>query len=285
MDIRKDVREFLTSRRAKINPLDVGLPNYGARRRVQGLRREELAMLAGVSVDYYTRIERGNLEGVSSSVLESIMRVLNLNAAEREYLENMADISSHKTPRKTKQKATALRPGLLRLLEVMTDVPAYVRNDALDIVATNALAEKLFEPMMDPEGRPMNVARFMFLNPNASDFYVDFDKIAEDAVGVLRTLAGRNPFDKNLTDLIGELCTRSEQFAKLWANQNVFIHSTGGKKFRHPEVGELHLMFEALELALDPGLTLITYVAEKGSASDDALKLLAISANEKLRTN
>ncbi|MEN9970684.1 MAG: hypothetical protein RLZZ229_892 [Actinomycetota bacterium] len=285
MDVRKDVSEFLTSRRAKLNPLDVGLPNYGSRRRVPGLRREEVAMLAGVSVDYYTRIERGNLDGVSDSVLEAVMRVLNLDAAEREYLANLAGITAKRKSVRTPAKPATLRPGLLRLLEAINEVPAYVRNETLDILATNALADKFFEPMRDADGRPMNIARFMFLNPKAREFFVEWDRIAEDTVGVLRTVASRNPFDKSLTDLIGELCTQSEFFSVRWANHNVFIHSMGSKKFNHPEVGQMTLFFEALDLITDPGLSLITYVAEKGSASDDALKLLAISANEKLRAN
>lgn len=285
MDVRKDVSEFLTSRRAKLNPLDVGLPNYGSRRRVPGLRREEVAMLAGVSVDYYTRIERGNLDGVSDSVLEAVMRVLNLDAAEREYLANLAGITAKRKSVRTPAKPATLRPGLLRLLEAINEVPAYVRNETLDILATNALADKFFEPMRDADGRPMNIARFMFLNPKAREFFVEWDRIAEDTVGVLRTVASRNPFDKSLTDLIGELCTQSEFFSVRWANHNVFIHSMGSKKFNHPEVGQMTLFFEALDLITDPGLSLITDVAEKGSASDDALKLLAISANEKLRAN
>lgn len=285
MDVRKDVSEFLTSRRAKLNPLDVGLPNYGARRRVPGLRREEVAMLAGVSVDYYTRIERGNLDGVSDSVLEAVMQVLNLDSAEREYLTNLAGITAKRRRGRTPSKPASLRPGLLRLLEAISEVPAYVRNETLDILATNALANKFFEPMHDADGRPMNIARFMFLNPKAREFFVEWDRLAEDTVGVLRTVASRNPYDKSLTDLIGELCTQSEFFSIRWANHNVFIHSMGSKKFNHPEVGQMTLFFEALDLITDPGLSLITYVAEKGSPSDDALKILAISANEKLRAN
>jgi hypothetical protein len=242
-------------------------------------------MLAGVSVDYYTRIERGNLDGVSDSVLEAVMRVLNLDAAEREYLANLAGITAKRKSVRTPAKPATLRPGLLRLLEAINEVPAYVRNETLDILATNALADKFFEPMHDADGRPMNIARFMFLNPKAREFFVEWDRIAEDTVGVLRTVASRNPFDKSLTDLIGELCTQSEFFSVRWANHNVFIHSMGSKKFNHPEVGQMTLFFEALDLITDPGLSLITYVAEKGSASDDALKLLAISANEKLRAN
>ena len=277
MDVRKDVSEFLASRRARISPESVGLPNYGAHRRVPGLRREEVAMLAGVSVDYYTRIERGHLDGVSESVLEAVIRVLQLDATETAYLRNLAQLASIRKPSTPKTKASTVRPGLVRLLESMDSTPAYIRNGRLDIVAYNPLARTMFNVLFDTDGQPINVARYFFLDPAAKDFFVEWDKIAEDTVGVLRNEAGRDPFDKNLTNLIGELCTRSDFFRVRWAAHNVKDHSTGMKKFNHPSVGLLEVHYEAIPLK-DEGLTLLTYVAEKGSASEDAIRLLGIEA-------
>ena len=278
MDVRKDVSEFLASRRAKIQPQDVGLPNFGAHRRVPGLRREEVALLAGVSVDYYTRIERGRLDGVSESVLDAVIRVLQLDDVEQAYLRNLAGLANMRKVRAPKAKPLTARPGLQRVIDAMENTPAYIRNGRLDVIAQNAMAKALFSPCVDANGNPENVARFFFLNPAARDFFVDWDSLAEDTVGVLRNEAGRSPFDKNLTDLIGELSTRSELFRVLWANHNVRKHVMGVKRFNHPSVGVVEVHFESIPLVNDEGLTLLTYSAEKGSASEDALKLLGIQA-------
>jgi len=280
MDLRKDISEFLTTRRGRITPEQAGLPSYSENRRVAGLRREEVAMLAGVSVDYYTRIERGQLKGVSESVISGIARVLNLDDAERGYLNNLVQLSNPTIRTVSKPKPSNVRQSILRLLDTMDSFPAYVRNDRLDIVAHNALTRQLFAPMFSAQPETPNVARFVFLDENSRDFFIDWEKIAKDSVGVLRSLASVNPYDKKLTDLIGELCTRSEFFRVHWAAHEVFEHKMGTKRFRHPEVGELDLNFEILVLPQDPGLVMATYFAAKNSPSENALKLLKIAEYE-----
>jgi transcriptional regulator with XRE-family HTH domain len=275
VDTRNEIRDFLTSRRAKITPEQAGLAAYGGNRRVPGLRREEVALLAGVSVDYYTRLERGNARGVSDSVLEALARALHLDEAERAHLFHL--VHAARTTTRTRRRATRqqVRPSVQRTLDAMSTAPAYVRNGRLDILATNRLAEALFAPIFADPARPANHARFLYLNPRAIEFYDDWDRLAHDTVAVLRAEAGNNPYDRTLTDLIGELSTRSEIFRQLWAAHNVRHHRTGVKRIHHPTVGDLTLTFEAMELTADPGLTLITYTAEPGSASQDALNLLA----------
>ena len=275
MDNRADIRDFLTSRRARITPEQAGLPNFGGHRRVPGLRREEAALLAGVSIDYYTRLERGNLAGVSDSVLDSLGRALQLDEAEQTHLRDLAR-SAGAGPRVKRRPTTEkIRPTLQRLLDAMTGAPAYIRNGRLDILAANRLGRALYAPVFDSVSQPTNTARFTFLDPHAPAFYPDWDRIAHDAVAILRASAGANPYDKGLSDLIGELSTRSEDFRTRWAAHNVKFHRTGIKRLNHPVVGPLELSFEALDLPSDPGLRLTTYTAEPGSPSADALNLLA----------
>ncbi|MEY4410602.1 MAG: hypothetical protein RLZ69_176 [Actinomycetota bacterium] len=280
MDLRKEISEFLTSRRARITPEAAGLPTFSENRRVAGLRREEVAMLAGVSVDYYTRIERGHLRGVSDSVIAGLARVLNLDEAEVKYLNNLVALSNPSLRTPTKPKAAQVRPGLLRLLDSVEDVPMYIRNGRMDILAMNRLARNFFAPMIATQGERPNLARFCILDPAGREFFVDWERVATDTVGVLRAQAIKDPYDKPLTDLIGELCTRSEFFSHRWATHNVFEHRTGTKRFNHPEVGLLELHYEALDLPQDEGLRLNTYFAEKGSAAENGLKLLRISEYE-----
>jgi transcriptional regulator with XRE-family HTH domain len=277
--IRQEISEFLTTRRARITPEAAGLPNYGGTRRVAGLRREEVAMLAGVSVDYYTRIERGNIDGVSDSVLNAIMRVLNLDEAEQNYLRNLAGLGTARQVKARKPAATSVRSGLIRLIDAMPGAPAYIRDNKLGILAANPLAAELFAVMGDLNSGQVNVARFFFLDPRAPEFFVDWEKIAGDTVGVLRAQASKDPFDRELTDLIGELCTRSEFFAAKWANHNVYEHKMGTKRFNHPEVGQIELYFEGLDLPTDPGLCIVTYLAEANTPAADSLKLLAMKVN------
>jgi len=274
MDHRGEVREFLSSRRGRITPDRAGLPAFGGNRRVPGLRREEVALLAGVSVDYYTRLERGDLSGASDVVLESLARALQLDEAETAHLFDLArTANASPVARKPRTRTEAIRPSIQRLLDAMTDAPAIIRNNYFDYVAANSLARALYAPVFaDPAP---NSARFAFLNPAAQDFYVEWDKNTQELVATMRGEAGRNPYDKRLTDLVGELSTRSERFRTLWAAHNVRYHRTGVKKLHHPVVGDLELTYEAFELPADPGLTLSTYTAEPGSASADALKLLA----------
>jgi transcriptional regulator with XRE-family HTH domain len=274
MDARSEIREFLTSRRARLKAADVGLPDYGARR-VPGLRREEVAVLAGVSAPYYTRLERGDLAGASDSVLDALARALQLDDAERAHLFDLARAASPVTaPRRRRAAARTVRPAVLRIVESMT-APAIVRNGHLDYVAANPLGRALYAPIFDSREQPANSARFTFLDPTAQDFYVDWDRTAKDLVAHLRSLAGSNPYDKNLTDLVGELSTRSDAFRTWWAAHNVRYHQTGTKCLRHPVVGEIELSYEVLDLAADDGLTIAAYSAEPASRAQEALDLLA----------
>lgn len=273
MDHRRDVREFLASRRDRITPDQAGLPAYGGNRRVPGLRREEVAMLAGVSVDYYTRLERGDISGASDSVLDSLARALQLDDAETAHLFDLARTArASATSRKPRKGAEAIRPSIQRVLDAITDAPALVRNNYFDYLGANPLGRALYRPIFD-EPHP-NSALFAFLDPAAPDFYVDWEKTTQELVATLRGEAGRNPYDKRLTDLVGELSTRSERFRTLWAAHNVRYHRSGVKRLHHPVVGDLELTYEAFELPADPGLTLSTYTAEPGSASADALRVL-----------
>jgi transcriptional regulator with XRE-family HTH domain len=277
MDNGNEIRDFLISRRARITPEQAGLPAYGGNRRVAGLRREEVALLAGVSIDYYVRLERGRAPGASESVLEGIARALHLDEAERAHLFDLARAAGAPAAARTPRRAAAqqVRPSVRRILDSMTTTPAYVRNARLDILAANRLAAALFAPILTSPAQPANSARFLFLDPAAPAFYPDWERQAQDVVAMLRTEAGHSPHDKALSNLIGELSTRSEHFRTWWAAHNVRFHRTGAKRFHHPVVGDLTLTFEALDLAADSGLRISAYSAEPGTASDDALKLLA----------
>jgi hypothetical protein len=276
MDNGNEIRDFLVSRRARITPDQAGLPAYGGNRRVAGLRREEVALLAGVSIDYYTRLERGRASGASDGVLEGIARALQLDEAERAHLFDLAraaaPAAAPRAPRRPGPQQ--VRPSVRRILDSMT-APAYVRNARCDILAANRLGAALFAPVLDSPAQPANSARFLFLDPAAPTFYQDWERQAQDVVAMLRTEAGRSPRDKALSNLIGELSTRSENFRTWWAAHNVRFHRTGVKRFHHPAVGDLTLTFEALDLAADSGLRISAYTAEPGTPSDDALKLLA----------
>ncbi|MHC6220054.1 helix-turn-helix transcriptional regulator [Arthrobacter sp. MMS24-S77] len=276
MDNRTAVREFLASRRAKITPEMAGLTFIGGRRRVPGLRREEVAMLAGVSVDYYTKLERGNLAGTSESVLESIARALKLDDAERDHLYNLARAAtpSGKTRRRPLQSGT-VRPTLQFMLDSITTSPAFIGNGHMDIVAANQLGFALYSEMYRGPARPANHSRFIFLDPKARDFYPNWEQAADTNVAILRTQSGRNPFDKRIADLVGELSVRSEEFRTRWAAHNVRRHYAGVKYFHHPVVGELELAYESMDLAEDPGFKLTVYPAVPGSPSDERLRLLA----------
>lgn len=286
MDNRDEVKAFLTSRRAKITPDQAGLTAYGRNRRVPGLRRSEVADLAGVSVEYYAQLERGNLDGVSDSVLDALTRALQLDEAEHEHLVHLARAAGPARRIRRRSVPAALRPSVVRILDGMTDVPAFVQNGRLDVLAANSLAQALYAPVLADPARPANFARFNFLDPEARTFWGDWKRAANDTVAMLRTEAGRDPYDKNLTDLVGELSTRSEDFRMRWAAHNVQLHRTGTKHIHHPVVGDLHLTYEVMELPADPGLAIVVFSAEAGSTADDALRLLASwsSTNEPART-
>ncbi|MEV5967128.1 helix-turn-helix transcriptional regulator [Kribbella sp. NPDC051952] len=274
-----ELREFLVTRRARITPQQAGLPTLG-HRRVPGLRREEVATLTGVSSEYYTRLERGNANGVSDSVLESLARALQLDDAERAHLYNLvraATPSAHATRRPSTSR---VRPAVQRLLDRMSDVPAFIQGGNLDMLAANILARALYcdlydGPAIDDRTGIPNHGRFIFLDPRSADMYPNWTKAAGDTVTQLRAEAGRRPDDRELNALIGELSSRSPQFAALWATHNVRWHTTGSKHFRHRVVGDLELDYEAMALAADPGHTLVTFTARADSPSEQALAFLA----------
>ncbi|ADJ45499.1 XRE family transcriptional regulator [Amycolatopsis mediterranei S699] len=287
-----EVRDFLVTRRAKITPEQAGLQHYGGNRRVAGLRREEVALLAGVSADYYTRVEKGNLAGDSDSVLDAIAAALQLDEAERVYLFDLARAANAagrpRTAAQRRRSPHRVRPVVQQILDSMTSTAAFVRNGRLDILATNLLGRALYSPVFDSPTRPSeaalpNLARFGFLDPAARDYFPDYDKSCHTSVAILRTEAGRDPHNRDLSDLVGELSTRSDDFRTRWAAHDVRLHRTGTKHFRHPVVGELTLDFEAMELSADAGLTLTAYAARPDSGSAERLQLLATwAATERL---
>ena len=275
MDTPHEMREFLVSRRARLTPEQAGLPDFGGRRRVAGLRREEVALIAGISVEYYTRLERGNATGMSESVLDGVSRALQLDEAEHAHLHNLARASATTSKRPTPGRARPVTAGLQQFLDAMTDVPAIIQNGRLDIVATNRLGAALYSELyLDPQ-RPVNFARFVFLDPRAQAFYRDWDDAAVQTVAILRAAAGRTPHDRQLSNLVGQLATRSETFRTLWASQVVREHRTGEKKIHHPVVGDLDLNFEGMEPATGKGLLLTAYTAKPGTPSHDSLQMLA----------
>jgi transcriptional regulator with XRE-family HTH domain len=278
MENQSDVREFLMSRRAKLTPERAGLPS-GANRRVAGLRRTEVATLAGVSVEYYAKLERGAIAGASSSVLEAIARALQLDDSERTHLFDLAraadGIPVSGRPRRRAPRTATNRPSLQWALDAITGGVAFVRDQHQDLLATNALGRAFYSPLIGDGGRTPNLARFQFLDPASRDFYPDWDRFAEMCVAIMRTEAGRDPHDTELQDLVGELSTRSDTFRTLWGAHDVRTHGSGIKRFNHPVVGELTLAYEGLALAADPGLSLTIYTAEPGSPSAERLNLLA----------
>jgi transcriptional regulator with XRE-family HTH domain len=275
--VRAEIREFLSTRRARITPEQAGLPTYGGdRRRVPGLRREETALLVGVSPQYYIRLERGDAAGVSESVIDGIAHALRLDAAERAHLLDLLRTASapSRARKRRPQAHSRVRPTIQRLVDAMPTVPAVVLNGRLDVLARNLLGRALFSPWYDAD-EPVNNARLVFLDPRAKTFFRDWETVANDTVALLHAEAGRDPYDRQLSDLVGELCTRSEEFRVRWAAHDVRIHSTGVKKLHHPLVGDLDLPFESLPLESGTSTSLVTYLPEPGSPAQDALALLA----------
>ena len=279
VDNRAEVREFLVSRRANITPRQAGVPDVGGRR-VVGLRRGEVAALAGVSIEYYSKLERGAIAGVSASVLDGVARALQLNDAERAHLFHLAHAadgtSAGMRPRRRPSKRWTPRPSLQWVLNRFT-APAIIRNGRMDLLATNHLGHAMHASLYATgAGDPPNFARFTFLHINsARDFYPDWDLAADTCVAILRTEAGRDPHDKDLHDLVGELSTRSDEFRRRWGAHNVRYHGAGTKLFHHQDVGDLELAYESLDMISDPGLTLTLYAAEPASPTAHALDLLA----------
>ncbi|MEV4347111.1 helix-turn-helix transcriptional regulator [Actinoplanes sp. NPDC049596] len=276
MSNRVEVHEFLTSRRAKITPERAGIPAAGPRR-VPGLRRSEVAALAGMSVEYYAKLERGALAGVSAGVLEAIARALQLDDAERAHLMHLAQEANGSgallRPSRRRTPA-AVRPSLQWSLDAIT-APAIVANHRADLVAANHLGRAMHSDLYADTTAPPNFARFTFLDSAARRFYPDWNRFADMTVANLRTAAGVDPHDKGLHDLVGELSTRSDEFRRRWGSHNVRLHGTGMKHFHHHVVGDLHLAYETMALIAEPGLHMTIYAAEPDSPTAHALTLLA----------
>ncbi|MEV5545571.1 helix-turn-helix transcriptional regulator [Streptomyces sp. NPDC052309] len=273
LDRRAELSEFLRTRRARLKPQDVGLPAYGRHRRVPGLRREELAQLAGMSVAYYTRLEQGNGRNVSAEVLDAIARALRLSDAEHAHLMHLAKPT--RTRKRSAPRPQQVRVALLQLLESIETVPAYVAGRRTDILAWNRTAAALFGDWDRLPAQERNWARLVFLDPQSRELFVDWDQKASDIVSFLRMDAGRHPDDPQLSALVGELSVKSEEFRRLWATHDVKEKTYGVKRMRHPLVGDLTLSFETFHMVDDEDQSLITYHAEPGSPSAEALRLLA----------
>jgi transcriptional regulator with XRE-family HTH domain len=273
--VRDDIRTFLTSRRARLTPEEAGLPEAGGQRRVSGLRRSEVAQLAAISVEYYTRLERGNVRGVSEDILDALAAALRLDDVERAHLAAL--VRAANAPHRRRDRADGashVRPSLQQILDAMTGAVAFVRNARLDILATNALARALYWQALDTDDQPPNLARFVFRDPRARRFYRDWDGIAHDAVGSLRTEAARNPTDTDLADLVDELASCSDEFSVRWEAHDVEYYRSGRQRFHHPDVGDLDLDYDALEVPADPGLTLVTYTVATTAPHATALARL-----------
>lgn len=274
-ELRDDIREFLSSRRARIAPQHAGLPVFGGNRRVTGLRREEVALLAGISVDYYVRMERGSLSGASDAVLDALAAALQLDEAERAHLFHLA--RQCRPPRRSRRRegTATVRAPLQQMLDAIC-APAWVCNGHYDVLATNQLARALWSPVLSETRRPANTARFIYLNQEAAEhFFVDYDRIAGDVAAKLRMEAGRNPHNEELIALVGELSTRSQLFRQRWASQDVRLHRSGRKRVHHPVVGRMDLDVESLELPAEPGLYVTVYTAAAGTPTADSLALLS----------
>lgn len=274
MDIKHEIKDFLMTQRARITPEMAGLPFAGGDRRVPGLRREEVAMLAGVSVEYYTRMERGSLGSASESVLDALSRALQLNDDERSHLYDLARNSTLPTRKKPKRRKDPVITESIQLVIDSMSVPAVVQNSRMDLIAANGLGRALYPGPFSMTGPP-NFARFAFLDSRAADFYGDFEGARNFTVSVLRAAAGRDPLDATLSELIGELAACSQDFSQRWGKHNVLRHSQGHKTFHHPGVGTLHLIYTDLQLPGDPTVSITTYTADPDSASADGIALLS----------
>ncbi|MGL6236387.1 MAG: helix-turn-helix domain-containing protein [Segniliparus sp.] len=273
MEHRKDIRDFLASRRAKITPEEAQVPVYGGKRRVPGLRREEVALLAGVSVDYYTRLERGNLRGVSDTVLNSVAAVLRLDESERAHLFDLARGSASGGAGR-RRAASPLRPALRHVLDALAGAPAWISDERLDVLAANALCAALYQDAFAEQGREPNLARFVFLDPRSRDFFLDWGQHADNAAASLCAATGRHRGDEKLAALVAELRAGSDDFRARWQAHDVRLQLDGAKGLQHPVAGRLDLVYERLQLPSDAGLTLFVLVAEPGSPTADRLKLL-----------
>jgi transcriptional regulator with XRE-family HTH domain len=273
VDHRAEIAEFLRTRMNRITPGQAGIIG-GGRRRVPGLRREEVAILAGVSVEYYARMERGDLAGVSAEVLDALARALQLDEAETDHLHDLARGTGSAPPQRKRPAEQSVKPTLQRFLDAVTGAPMWVRDRSMDFIAANPLGRALYAPILDDPANRGNTARFTFLNPAAQIFFPDWEQNADDLVATLRSYAGQNPLDKKLTDLIGELVTRSDVFRHRWAAHHVRHHRAGIKRIHHPAVGDLEFSYQAMDLPATPEWFMFAYTAEPGSPTEERLKLL-----------
>jgi transcriptional regulator with XRE-family HTH domain len=276
MDRQAEIRDFLVSRRARLSPEAAGVPRFGGVRRVPGLRREEVAHLAGVSVDYYNRLERGRARGVSSEVLDAVARALQLDDVEREHLFDLIGTAAPAPVRRPRRSRTAaIRPTVQAVLDGLP-MPAFVQNQRLEMIAANPLGLALYAPPgADRMTLPFSLPRLLFLDPRSADFYREPERVMRAQVALLRTAVGRDPEDQELVHLVGQLSTGSADFRRLWAAHDVQRFREGAKRFHHPVVGDLDFVGESFELASDPSLVLLTYTVEPLSPTAEALRLLA----------
>jgi transcriptional regulator with XRE-family HTH domain len=277
MDHNAELREFLRTRRARLRPEDAGVPVTGTPRRVPGLRREELAQLAGVSTDYYTRLEQGRQLNVSETVLDAVAGALRLDDTERGYLFELCRQGRRTRARLRPGRPQRVRPGLYSLLRTLDDAgsPAFVIGHRMDILASNRLVRALITDFDALPHRDRNLVRFMFLDETARELYGDWEAYAADSVAALRLSAGRHPDDRQLNELVGELTIKSAEFRTWWADHNVREKTHGSKIYRHPLVGETTLSYENVIFPGDRDQTMCIYHAEPGSPAAEALRLLA----------
>ena len=283
MDHRAEVSDFLRTRRDRITPARAGIL-AGGRRRVPGLRREEVAMSAGISVEYYARIERGDLRGVSVEVLDALARTLHLDEAETDHLHDLAEAAGPPARRRPREAEQVFPESLQRFVDAVS-VPVWVRDRRMDIVAANRVARALYEPVLSDPAARGNTARFVFFSPASRIFFPDWEDNASGIVATLRIYAGQSPRDKRLSDLIGELATRSDDFRVRWAAHDVRHHRTGIKRIHHPEVGDLELGYEAMDFPAHPDWFMFGYTAAPGSPSEERLRLLGSLAEEQARAD
>lgn len=272
MDLPTELRDFLVSRRARLTPEAAGIQPFAGRRRVPGLRREETAFLAGVSVEYYTKFERGRVKGASEEVVDAIARALRLDEIEHEHLRNLARGTRRRNGGVHAPSARRVPAGVQSVLDALT-VPALVQNERLDVLAANALGRALY-PMEESGPEPFNSSRFLFLDPRSHEFFRDRGAVVRNNVALLHAAAAKNPNDESLVALIGELSTRSAEFRQAWADQNVLRYRVGPKRYLHPLVGELDFTYETFTMPAYPGLTMLVYNVEPRSATAEALRLL-----------
>lgn len=278
MDGPGPLGDFLQARRARLRPEDVGLPSLGPRRRVAGLRREELAQLAGVSVSYYTRLEQGLSRGASAEVLDAVARALQLDDHEREHLRRLAD-ASRRAPRVRRPRPERLADETRDLLRAVDGVPALVLGRRTDVLAWNELGHALLAGHLDPDApddppRRPNTSRMHFLDPHSRELYVDWERKARAVVGNLRIAVGRHPDDPLLAALIGELTMKSPEFVALWADHRVTPCDAASYELHHPVVGRVTVTQQTLAIARSPGQSLVVCTTPAGSSSEEALTLL-----------